>query len=371
MTEVKDIKLRVIFNSFGQETIEAIINNKFSASSSGGISRSSFEAKVISPYKAIKNFSKIKNKLLGDFSQREFDYILKKYENKLGSILTTSLSSAFFIMEFESEKYEKRYFPKLLVNVLGGGKHSFISGPEIQEFLVIPKGKTIKDIIKKAIDIWNEVREELKNRNALFGLNPETAWLSNISNEEALELVSKIAKRYNSSIGIDFAASSIYKNGRYVYRNKELSREEQIDYVLKISKDFKLRYIEDPLCELDGKGFKELRRRTKSLICGDDLIATKYERLKRFKDSINAVIIKPNQAGTVTECLEIINFSRKNKIISIVSHRSTKTSCTSEAKLSLLADAAKFSVTGIDSARCNELLRIWDEVNNPKIREMI
>jgi len=370
MTEIREIKLRVIFNSFGEETIEAIINDKFFASSSGGISKSSFEAKIISPDKAIKNFNKIKNKFLGDFSQKEFDSLLKKYENKLGSILTTSLSLAFFVMEFDY-KYEKRYFPKLLVNVLGGGKHSFVNGPEIQEFLVIPKGRTIREIIKKAIDIWNDVKEELKEKNALFGLNPETAWLSNISNEEALELVSKIAKRYNSSVGIDFAASSIYKNGRYVYRNKELSREEQIDYVLKISKDFKLRYIEDPLCELDGKGFKELKRRTNSLICGDDIIATNYERLKRFKDSINAVIIKPNQAGTVTECLEIINFSRKNGIISVVSHRSTKTSCTSEAKLSLLADAAKFSVTGIDSARCNELLRIWDEVKNPKIREII
>jgi len=371
MTEVKDIKLRIIFNSFGQETIEALINNKFSASSSGGISRSSFEAKVIPPEKAIKNFKKIKNKFLGDFSQKEFDSILKKYEDKLGSILTTSLSLSFFVMEFYSGNYEKRYFPKLLVNVLGGGKHSFIDGPEIQEFLVIPKGKTIRDIIRNAIDIWNEVKEELRERNSLFGLNPETAWLSNISNEDALDLVSKIAKKYKSSFGVDFAASSIYKNGKYVYKDKELSREEQIDYVIKLSKDFKLKYIEDPLCELDEKGFKELIKKSNSLICGDDLIATNYERLKRFKDSINAVIIKPNQAGTVTECLEIINFSRKHGIVSVVSHRSTKTSCTSEAKLSLLADAAKFSVTGIDSARCNELLRIWDEVKNPKIREVI
>lgn len=371
MTRVDNIKLRVIFNSFGEKTIEAIINDKFSASSSGGISKSSKEAKVISPDLAIKNFEKIKKEFIGDFSQEEFDRKLKENEVFLGALATTSLSLAFFSMEFEL-KYRKnvREFPNLLVNILGGGKHSFIEKPEIQEILVMPKAKTIREAIENAVEIWNEVKNTLKEKKMLYGLNPEDAWLSDISNEDALELVGKIARKYNAKLGVDFAASSIFRNGYYLYSDKKLERGEQIDYVIKLINDYNLFYVEDPLEENDDKGFKELSKKTKALICGDDIIATNLERLKRLSKIIKAVIIKPNQAGIVSECLNIINFSRNKKIISVVSHRSTKTACTSEAKLATFADIAKFSVAGIDCERCNELLRIWEESDNPKIRKI-
>lgn len=372
MTRVDSIKLRVIYNSFGEKTVEAIINEKFSASSSGGISKSSKEAKVVPPEIAIKNFEKIKKKFLGDFSQEEFDRKLKENENLLGSIVTTSLSLAFFSMEFE-KKYRKniRYFPNLLVNVLGGGKHSFLEKPEIQEILIMPKAKSIRDAIEIAIAVWLEVRDVLKERKILCGLNPEDAWLANISNEEALEIVENIVKRYKAYIGVDFAASSIFKNEYYIYHDKKLTREEQINYVIKLIKDYNLFYVEDPLEENDEKGFEELSKKTNILICGDDIIATNLERLKKLKDIIKAVIIKPNQAGNVSECLDIIKFSRNKKIVSVISHRSTKTACTSEAKLATFADIAKFSVAGIDCERCNELLRIWEENKNPRVRKII
>lgn len=372
MSRVDNIKLRVIYNSFGEKTIEAIINEKFSASSSGGISKSSKEAKIISPEVAIKNFEKIKKEFLGDFSQEEFDRKLKENEKLLGGILTTSLSLAFFSMEFEM-KYKKdvEYFPNLLVNVIGGGKHSFLKRPEIQEILIMPKAKSMRECIETAVEIWLEVRDELKNKKILCGLNPEDAWLADISNEEALEIVENIVKNYNAKIGIDFAASSLFKNNYYVYHDKKLTKEEQIDYVIKLIKDYKLFYVEDPLEENDEIGFRELSRKVNILICGDDIIATNLERLKKLKDIIKAVIIKPNQAGNVSECLNIINFSRSRNIVSVVSHRSTKTACTSEAKLATFADIAKFSVAGIDCERCNELLRIWEESKNPKIRNIL
>ncbi|MEM5826034.1 MAG: hypothetical protein QXM64_01450 [Candidatus Aenigmatarchaeota archaeon] len=372
MTRVEDIKLRVIYNSFGEKTVEAIINESFSASSSGGISRSLKEAKAISPEIAIKNFEKIKKEFLGDFSQEEFDKKLKENEKLLGGIVTTSLSLAFFSMEFET-KYRKdvKYFPNLLVNVLGGGKHSFLEKPEIQEILVMPRAKSIREAIEIAIEIWLEVKNILKEKKILCGLNPEDAWLANITNEEALEIVENIAKRYKARIGIDFAASSLFKNGYYIYHDKRLKKEEQIDYVLKIIREYKLFYVEDPLEENDESGFKELSKKTNILICGDDIIATNLERLKRVENILKAVIIKPNQAGNVSECLNIIKFSRSKKIVSIVSHRSTKTACTSEAKLATFADLAKFSVAGIDCERCNELLRIWEESKNPRMRKII
>ncbi|MEM7826622.1 MAG: hypothetical protein QXQ40_00150 [Candidatus Aenigmatarchaeota archaeon] len=369
MTKVNNIDLRIIFNSFGEKTIEAVINKSFPASSSGGISKSHHEARVIMPEEAIKNFSRIKDSFIGDFSQREFDSLLKKNINALGSLLTTSLSLAFFSLEFQERINEIKFFPNLLINVLGGGAHSFHNKPEIQEFLVIPTEKNIFDSVDRGVEIWHSVRAELNKKGILRGLNPECAWLSDITNEEALEIVSKIASNYNAKIGIDFAASSIFRNGKYVYHDKKLSREEQIDYVIELARNYDLVYIEDPLEENDFSGFKELEKKTKALICGDDIISTQIERLKRAS-FINAVIIKPNQAGTVTECMDIIEFSRKNRIVPIVSHRSTKTCCPSEARLALFSDMAKFSVAGIDTARCNELIRLWMQINNPEMRPL-
>lgn len=372
MTRVDSIKLRVIYNSFGEKTVEAIINKKFSASSSGGISKSSKEVKIVTPEIGIKNFERIKKFFLGDFSQEEFDKKLKDNEKLLGGIVTTSLSLAFFSMEFEIEHRKNvRYFPNLLVNVLGGGKHSFLEKPEIQEILIIPKASGMKESIEIAVDIWLEVRDYLKEKKILCGLNPEDAWLANITNEQALEIVENIVKKHRAKIGIDFAASSIFKDGYYIYHDKKLTKEEQIDYVIKLIKDYNLFYVEDPIEENDEDGFKEISKRVKTLICGDDIIATNLERLKRLKDIIKAVIIKPNQAGNVSDCLDIIKFSRKRKIFSVVSHRSTKTACTSEAKLATFADIAKFSVAGIDCERCNELLRIWEESKNPRIRKIM
>lgn len=361
---VETIQLRLIFNSAAEPTIEAVLNGKFIASSAGGTSVSAFEEKVVEPRKAINNFEQVKKEFIGDFTQESFDAILKKHSKLLGSVLTTSLSLAFFEMCFHTQK--KTRFPNILGNVIGGGEHSYNRGPEIQEILAIPKAKTMTEAVETNMLIWKEVKEALKKINALYGLNAESAWITNLENKKALNLASKIVEKHNARLGIDFAASSIFRNGFYYYKKKRLSREKHLDYVEKICKDFDLAYIEDPLDENDFGGFAEIQNRLKkTIICGDDLISSNPERLKMALWSIKAVIVKPNQIGNVSDCLEIMKLSKENGISSVVSHRSKETCCSTIAKLALEADFAKFGVAGIRTAKLNELIRLWERSEKP------
>jgi len=354
---VKSIKLRLIFNSFGDEVIEAVINDKYVASSTFGISKSSHRALEVPVEKGIRNFNKIKKKFIGEFTQRDFDRLLKKYMKVLGSAVTTSLSLAFF----SSSRPKKGKVPRLLGNVLGGGMFSFSkTKTEIQEILVSPKTKDIKDAIRINFKIWHEVKDELKKRRAILGLNPESAWLSTLDNERSLDLVRRIARRYNADVGIDFAASHIFKKGKYVYHNRSLGRDRHVDYVINLIKSYNLFYVEDPVEENDFEGFAEIKKKTKALICGDDLTATHPERVKEAvkRKSINSVLIKPNQAGTVTDTLEVFKIANKYKLKTVVSHRSKETCCPVVAKLALISDFAKFGVGGIRICKLNELIRL-------------
>lgn len=366
MQSVKSIDLRIIFNSSGDQTIEAVINGNFSASCAGGTSMSSFESKAIDPKTAIRNFDKIKKSFVGDFDQKSFDSEIKKNQKEMGSILSTALSLAFFEMEFRTDS--PKSFPNLLGNVIGGGEHSYGRGPEIQEILVIPRAKTMPEAVETNMMIWKDVKEKLKKLNSLHGLNAEAAWTTDFGNEKALEIAREVADKHHAHLGIDFAASSIFRKGRYFYRDKSLTLEKQIGYAESLAKRFDLIYMEDPLEESDFSGFSELQKRLKrTLICGDDLISSDPTRLKRAIGCIKAVIVKPNQIGTVSDCLELMKMAKQNGISCAVSHRSKETCCPTVAKLALQAEFAKFGVAGIRTAKLNELIRLWGSADTPKM----
>lgn len=366
---VESVHLRVIFNSFGGETIEAVINGKYTASCPGGISQSSFEKKALDAKTSIKNFNKISSKLSGEFTQKQIDSFLRDNIKQLGATLTTAVSLAFFSADFEPEKHNK--FPNLLGNVIGGSEHSFGIGPEIQEILTIPREKTMFECVKTNFAIWKDVKEKLRKKNMLMGMNPEAAWIVKMGIEDSMEMVRKIADDYGAEMGVDYAASSIYKKGNYLYNKKNLSRDKQIDYAVGLAKKYKLIYMEDPMNEDDFEGFGEIKKALpKTLVCGDDLIASDTERLMRGKNSVNAVIVKPNQIGTLSDCMELMDFARKNSISPVVSHRSKETCSSTTAKLAMLADFAKFGVAGIRTAKLNELIRLWDMSEKPEMRKI-
>jgi len=368
LMRVDSVELELVYNSFGEPTLEAVINKKYRASSPSGISTGSFESKSLDPRISIRNFKRVKKHLLGNFTQSEFDRVLKRYADKLGSCATTALSLGFFHANF---RLRSNKFPNLLGNVLGGGKHCFGAGRQrIQEILVMPKTRNLCRAIEASAGIWLRAREELMKRRALLGLNPEFAWVHKLSDEQALALAREIAETYNAKLGVDIAATHFYRGKFYAYGTRKMKREKQIAYVETLASRFELFYIEDPLEENDFEGFAELKSRLPHvLVCGDDLISSNVARFERAlrEDAVSAVIIKPNQVGTVSDCLTVIKLAKKSGVVPVVSHRSKETVCDAVVELSLLAPIAKFSIAGIDIEKRNYLLRLWRRVRRPVI----
>jgi len=194
------------------------------------------------------------------------------------------------------------------------------------------------------------MRTLIKNNDQHFRgrRNDEGAWLNHLTNEKLLELMKEVADKLNLDLGLDVAASSFY-NKKYHYHNLNLPRNGQIDYINGLIKKYNLLYIEDPLEEKDFGGFaKILSSNPKSLIVGDDLTVTHYSRLKKAikKKSINAIIIKPNQNGSLFEVEKVVKLAKKHGIKIIVSHRSGETMDDTIADLAV-AWGADYLKTGI------------------------
>jgi len=360
---VKDIKIYKIFTSTGNETVEAVINSTYRASSAAGTSESSFAAKSVPVDSSIKNFSRIKKQFTGSFTQKSFDAELKKHFVELGSIMTTALSLAFFL-----SSVPKTTFPNNLGKVIGGGAHAK-SRTTFQEFLVTPKAKTMEDVVKNSFAVWKAVGSALREKGHT-GLDYECGWTADINDEKALELISKIRESHDFRLGMDAAASNFYKNGVYAYPDNELDRDEQIDFIVDLAERYDIYYIEDPLDEKDYEGFSILRQRLpKVLITGDDIIASNPERLKKAigMNAMNGVIVKPNQIGNVSDCLELIDMAKKNNIVPVVSHRSSETCSGAVARLALYGKLTKFGIAGIRTAKLNELLRLWHDCKKPRL----
>ncbi len=364
---IKDIQLQTIFNTRGDKTTEAtIISDTVGiASSPSGISESSFAAKPVPITKGRRHFKKIKKKLLGEHDQKSFDSVLRKNLDKLGTNITTALSLAFFNTNPE---IDSQTFPYPLGNVLGGGAHG--KGISIQEILVLPvKAKNIFQAVETNFSIYKEVGERLKKK-VFVGQTEESAWSSPISDEEALDLVHQVAKEHKARLGIDLAASQLHENGAYHYSFKDVRSSEQIDLVSEWIKDFDLYYVEDPFHESDFSSFRDLTKKfSKRLICGDDLIGTHVKRLRQAvrKKAGNSVIVKPNQAGTVTEAFKVIDYASKKGWKPVLSHRSAETTDTTPAYLSLKTPLCKFGVAGERISILNELIRIWRVCKKPRM----
>jgi len=372
VTKIEKIELYHIYDSLGGQTLEAVIDGH-AAACAGGISRSAYEAPIVPVAQALRVFEKSKKELLGTFSQSSFDAKLSKLLPKIGAQATTALSLAFYSASYSNKPKanHNEQFPTLLGNVLGGGAHSPCkTRMKIQEILTIPRTKTLTAAIETNFKIWRAVGEELQKRGTC-GLGFEAAWAADTTDETALEIVSKIAKQNRAVLGVDMAASQFYRKGQYTWSDKMLNRDAHIERVLGLAKRFKLGYIEDPVHEDDFEGFAKILERTKgrTFVCGDDLISTNLDRLKRAirERAINAVIVKPNQNGTIGGSIAVIEHAKRNGITPVISHRSRETPDTSVCKLALQCTIAKFGVAGIRTVKSNGLLRLWRSSSKPQM----
>lgn len=266
---------------------------------------------------------------------------------------------------------DANFFPYPLGNVIGGGAHhGYISE---QEFLVLPvKARTMKEAVKINLSVWKEIGYYLKP--LLIGRNKENAWIHHLNDLKSLEILTNVAEEREARVGIDFAGSQIYKNGRYYYQHpdRNFSPEDQLDFILNLIKTYKLVYIEDPFHENDFEHFAELTKKAKCLIAGDDLFTTQPSRLKIGirKKAGNSIIIKPNQVGTMFKTLETVEIAKKANFATIVSHRSCETNDNFIADLTVGIESPfiKCGIYGKErEVKLKRLVEIWNETKKPKM----
>lgn len=407
MQKIKDIIAREILDSRGNPTVscEMILedNTKVVASVPSGASTGSREAlelrdKDLNRYnglgvlKAVNNINTIiRNKLVGqELNQVGIDEELIKLdgtENKenLGAnaILAVSLCVIKAIAKTENkELYEilsngKVSMPIPMMNILNGGKHAD-NNLDIQEFMIVPVVKSFKERVRCGSEVFHALKNILKKQHLNTGVGDEGGFAPNLSyNSLALDLIINAIKEAGYVpgkevfIALDVAASELYENGKYKIDNKELSVEEMIEYYEILIKKYPIISIEDPFDENDFDALSKLTEKigNKVMLVGDDYFVTNSKYLLKGINSKagNAILLKANQVGTVSEMIKTITLARKNKYRMIISHRSGETQDTFIADFAVGLNIP-FIKTGSLSrgeriAKYNRLMKIEDDLN--------
>ncbi len=403
MIEVRidEIKARKVLDSRGTVTVEVELTaGGFTGMCSAPSGASTGKTEVMAFPKGGVDASlgflekKLAPKVLGlnVFDQRLIDSTLievdgtKNFANAGGNLATAisiaAAKTASYIIGNPLYRYIGGVFsnkiPRPMGNVIGGGKHSR-NGTTIQEFMVSGQGKDFFESMLINARVHHRIGEMLSEKfpKESVGLGDEKAWTVNVSDLEAVEIVRSASKEISSEfhrpvlLGTDFAASSFYSGGKYVYKSGVKSRDEQIDFAKMFSKEFGFYFIEDPMDETDFEGYAEITKSvgSKSLIVGDDLYTTNPDRIRKGAKlhSTNCVLIKVNQIGTLSGTSDAVKVATESGMETTVSHRSGETTDDFIAHLAV-AFSSKFIKTGTIGgerlAKLNELVRIEEELTN-------
>ncbi|MFQ5920801.1 MAG: enolase C-terminal domain-like protein [Nitrososphaerales archaeon] len=401
MPSITSIKGRICYNSRGQRTIEVDIlsDGKYlgracapSGASVGKHEAASFPKNKVEEALAVLNSSV--GKFIGlDASDPKTIYdALRSIDGtpnygRVGGSVAYALSIAaaesaanalnvplFKLLGGSSNSYR---FPFPLGNVLGGGAHAGPGTPDIQEVLVVPIGaKTVHEALETNFQVHRELRNVIqrKDRKFTYGRGDEGAWAPRMNNIQALDAVEKACANCgfklgrDIAMGVDFATSSLWnpKAKRYVYARagRKLTPARHLEYVIKIIRDYKLIYAEDPVHEEAFEDMAELTRKFRNVfVTGDDMLVTSTERLAEAveRGACNAAILKVNQAGSLHDALAFAEEATKNGIRLITSHRSGESTDAHIAHIAI-ATGSKMLKAGVSGgervAKLNELLRL-------------
>ena len=390
MAKIKKIKGRQVFDSRGNPTVEAEVFLKdghfASAIVPSGASTGTYEAFELrdknnknylgkSVLKAVENINGPIKKALNNIDindQKKIDKTLidldgTEQKKKIGAnaILAVSIASCkLAAIEKNTPLYKylgnsKSYqLPIPLLNIINGGVHAK-NNLDIQEFMIRPeKVKSFSEAIRRSFLVIQNLKGMGNNTN----VGDEGGFAPNLTNnEEAIELIIKAIEKSGFkpgeeiSICLDVAAN-------------ELNEKKTIDYYYELTKKYPIKSIEDPFTEDDWKSWKKITKETNIQIVGDDLFATNISRLQKGikEKAANAILIKPNQIGTVTETLEVIKFAQKNKFKTIISHRSGDSEDTFIADLAVGTKSSQIKTGSLSRservAKYNRLLRIEEEL---------
>ncbi|KDN83195.1 phosphopyruvate hydratase [Kitasatospora cheerisanensis] len=263
--------------------------------------------------------------------------------------------------------------PVPMMNILNGGSHAD-SNVDIQEFMIAPIGaESFSEAVRWGVEVYHTLKGVLKERGLSTGLGDEGGFAPNLdSNREALDLITEAIKKAGYTPGkdialaLDVAASEFYKDGAYQFEGKALSAAELIEYYAELVAAYPLVSIEDPLDESDWDGWKAITDKLgdKVQLVGDDLFVTNPERLRKGIETgtANALLVKVNQIGSLTETLDAVELAQRNGYRCMMSHRSGETEDVTIADLAVATNCGQIK-TGAPArservAKYNQLLRI-------------
>lgn len=370
--KISQIKTHRILDSRGEETIELslILDDQFEGKASVPMGKSvgSHEAICLDCEKIEKNLSDFlaEARKIDFQGQKDLDEFLIKVsgprKEKLGANFTLAVSIAFaraFAQKKKQELYQslKEEFmlsseiraPRLMINVIGGGVHSF-NNLTFQEYWLVSKRSFDYQLIAEILEMINQLERKLPKP---LGRNEEGALCTNFDNNiEPVKLLNEIAQD-RFSLGIDVAANQV-----------DLTIKELFQIYQELEK-IGLQYLEDPFKEDEFELFQKLRANSKIKLIGDDLTVTNKERLKvaLAKKAIDGVIVKPNQIGTIMETFQFVKLAQENNLLAVFSHRSGETNDHWIIDLGLAFGADFFKIgppiQGERVAKYNRLLEIF------------
>ena len=420
--EIENIKAIEILDSRGNPTVQVEVTledgNTGVASVPSGASTGSFEAVELrdgekSRYlgkgtkKAVENVNKkIAKEVVGMnvFEQRKIDEAMLTLDDtpnksNLGAnaILGVSLAvakAASNALGLELYQYlggiNATELPIPMMNILNGGKHSD-NNISIQEFMIMPVGEiTFAERLRRGAEIYHTLKKVLKEKGYSVGVGDEGGFAPNLKNEEeALDVIIEAIKKAGYQpekdvmLALDIASTEMYeeakkigKDGYYFWKTEQFkTKDEMVQYIIDLCEKYPILSVEDGLAEEDWESWETL---TKAIgdnvqLVGDDLFVTNKSRLRRGieKEVANAILIKPNQIGSLTETLDTIKMAKQNGYRTVISHRSGETEDTTIADIAVAVNGGQIK-TGAPCrtdrvAKYNRLLKIEDNINDFKI----
>ena len=293
----------------------------------------------------------------------------------LACVKACALSKGVLLYEYLGNG---RTLPYPMMNILNGGAHAD-NNLDFQEFMIMPKADSARERIRMGSEIFHSLKSILKDKGYFTGVGDEGGFAPDLAgNYEALDLIiSAIGKAgyvpgVDVSLALDVAASEIYKDGFYYVDGEKLSLEELLNYYVGLVDKYPIISIEDPVEEGDFEGFKKLTDLIgdRVQLVGDDLFVTNKKYLEKacMMGAGNAILLKANQIGTVSEMIDTINYAKDNDYKTVISHRSGETDDSFIAHFAVAFDLGQIktgSLSRMDRVcKYNELIRIEEKINN-------
>ena len=365
MSKIRNIHAREIIDSRGNPTVEVDVTLESgitaTASVPSGASTGVHEALELRDndpkryngkgvLQAVENvnekiFPKLKgmdalNQKLIDQTMIELDGTESKTNLGANAMLGVSLAVLKAGAKFKKEELyaylgDKKILPRCMMNILNGGAHAE-NKLEFQEFMIIPSKEEYLDNLRMGAEVFHSLQKILKEKGLSCGVGDEGGFAPSIDNtKEALDLIQEAIEKAGYKlgsdifIGLDVAASEFYKDGYYNLEDKKMTSDEMIDYYEDLISKYPIISIEDGLDQDDYIGWQKLTKRLgdKLQLVGDDLFVTNKKLLQKGIElkMANAILLKLNQIGTVTETLETIKLAQENGYKTIISHDSGET----------------------------------------------